>query len=311
MSGSAFPPPIAAALDRLTVPSLPAGFGERLIARIEAGELPAGPGPIVPPLRPPRRRFGLAAGWRRSGKIVAGVTVLGVATATAAASGFFGEPVYVPVVSETLAKAKLVELPKRETPKPESKPTAEQALPTEPPPAVPAIEPNKGKEAVRTLYRQLRADPEFRRLPPRERTAIAFKELHAMIQRGEVTEPELRAMVAEFRARRQQAHERHMQAAKERSLPMPVGQRERPLAERLKQRPPLDPAKAEMWREAWREMPAEHKTRLRELREQLRTAPPAGRPAIRREIREIWQSTEHAAADKIADPGKGSPDVVR
>jgi hypothetical protein len=43
-------------------------------------------------------------------------------------------------------------------------------------------------------------------------------------------------------------------------------------------------------------MPVDAQQRLRELRAQLRDAPPAERPAIRREMRQIWQS----ALDKDA-----------
>jgi hypothetical protein len=37
-------------------------------------------------------------------------------------------------------------------------------------------------------------------------------------------------------------------------------------------------------------MPVDAQQRLRELRAQLRDAPPAERPAIRREMRQIWQN---------------------
>jgi hypothetical protein len=66
MTDPAFPPHIAAALDRLTVPPLPHGFGDRLAARITAGDLPVESSSITPPLAPARRRLG-SAGWRRSG----------------------------------------------------------------------------------------------------------------------------------------------------------------------------------------------------------------------------------------------------
>ena len=41
MSDAAFPSHITAALDRLSPPPLPRGFADRLVARIEAGDLPA------------------------------------------------------------------------------------------------------------------------------------------------------------------------------------------------------------------------------------------------------------------------------
>lgn len=308
MSTPAFPSHIEAALDRFTVPPLPAGFTDRLLARLDAGDVPHETAALPTP--PPAARRNTASAWRRSGRVVMAVAALGIASATAAASGFFGKPLYVPVVSETLAKAKLVELPRRDVAKPKPELVTASAEPVEPPPAMQSIDPAKGRQAVRDLYLRLRADPEFRRLPPLERLAAVRSELQAMQQRGEVSEAELRAAVADFRERQRQMREKRLQAAQQRNLPIAVPPRERPIAERLTQRPAVDPARAEARREAYREMPAEQRVRLRELREQLRTASPAERPAIRREIRAIRQSNQRAA-EEIDDVGKGNPDPVR
>ncbi|MBL0022131.1 MAG: hypothetical protein IPP23_07435 [Sphingomonadales bacterium] len=111
MSQPVFPPNVAAALDRLTVPPLPEGFSDRLLARLAAGDMPL-ESEAAPKLPEPRQRRILGGRWRRSGFIVGSVGLLGMATATAAAAGIFGEPIYLPVVSEALAKADLVENPK-------------------------------------------------------------------------------------------------------------------------------------------------------------------------------------------------------
>ena len=76
-----------------------------------------------------------------------------VRTATAAASGFFGKPVYVPVVSETLARARLVDLP---VPRAEKAPhkavTAKpEAGVTEPHP------PERGRAAIREFLTRAHA----------------------------------------------------------------------------------------------------------------------------------------------------------
>ncbi len=63
------------------------------------------PSPL--PSSRPRR----ASPWRRTGRIIGIVGTFSLATATAAAAGFFGDPVYVPGVSEALVEAKIVETP--------------------------------------------------------------------------------------------------------------------------------------------------------------------------------------------------------
>lgn len=311
MTEPAFPPYISAALDRLTVPPVPRGFSERLAARIAAGDLPAESSSITPPLAPARRRFG-STSWRRSGRIVTVVAAFGIATATAAASGFFGEPVYVPVVSDALAKAKLVELPPRAAKSAPKAVAISEAVTkvTEAPKAT-------GREAVRTLYDRLRADPEYRTLPRRERVAIARQEIRTLLQSGEVTLPELRQALTEHRTEIRPALKQRIERQivrhelRERTGSAIVLQ---PLSSdapsALPQRQ-IDPAKIEAAREAYRQLSTDQKAKLAELRQQLRTAPFAERRAIRQEIRAILQSTGPAAEEKIEPASEGNPEVVR
>ena len=317
MTEPAFPPHIAAALDRLTVPPLPKGFGDRLAARLAAGDLPAESNSIAPPLAPTRRRFG-NTGWRRSGRIVTVVAAFGIATATAAASGFFGAPVYVPVVSDALAKAKLVELPQKDFPKPKAKPAV---VSKEMVPAKPETEltPN-GRQAVRALYQRLRTDPEFRALPRQERLAIARQEIETMLEKGEVTLPELRRALAEHRLLQNPAIRRKIgrelarrEMAQRKKAATGAAVEDKAANREQLQQPRIDPTKAEARREAFRQLPPEQQARVRELREQMRTAAPAERRAIRRELLAIVQSASATSpeAEKIAPENEGNGEVVR
>ncbi len=81
-----------AALDRYTVASPRAGLGDAIVAAALAS--PTGE-PVAP--RPSRDRRG---SWRRSSRIAFGVMALGLMSATAAASGWFGEAgTRLPVIS--------------------------------------------------------------------------------------------------------------------------------------------------------------------------------------------------------------------
>jgi hypothetical protein len=317
MTDPAFPPHIAVALDRLTVPPLPQGFGDRLAARIAAGDLPVESSSITPPLAPARRRFG-SAGWRRSGRIVTVVAAFGIATATAAASGFFGEPVYVPMVSDALAKAKLVELPQKDIPKPKAKPAV---VSKDIAPAQPETGPTpSGRQAVRALYQRLRTDPEFRALPRQERLAIARQEIETMLEKGEVTLPELRRALAEHRLLQNPAIRRKIgrelarrEMAQRTEAATGIAVEDKAATGDQLQQPRFDPAKVEARREAYRQLPPEQQARVRELREQMRSASPAERRAIRRELLAIAQSASATPpeAEKIAPESEGDGDVVR
>jgi hypothetical protein len=317
MNDPGFPPNVATALDRLTVPPLPDGFADRLAARIEAGDLPAETDSSLPPLPTPRRRFG-SGGWRRSVRVAGVVTAFGVATATAAASGFFGEPLYVPVLSETLARADLVPLPKKaEAPKPVAR-KAEPKMAASEAAKVPA--PPTGKAAVHDLYAKLRADPEFKALPKRERIARTQAEIRQMLREGTMTRPELREALGEIRAAQKPQVRAKIDAEVQRRIdngtlrPEAKQQIER-VREKIdanaQKRAVLTPEQRAERREAIRQMPADQQARLRELRQQLRTASPEEKPAIRREIRQIWQSMGGLPPEKMDYPSEGNPEAIR
>lgn len=302
---TAFPPHIIDALDRLNPPPLPDGFTQRLIARIEAGDLPAPIKEDDQPLPIPRRHT--RGVWHRSGRLMIAATMLGIASATAAASGVFGEPIYVPVVSETLAKAKLVELPVRiAAAAKKENPQIASALPAPDVGTGAAADPAKARQALHDLRLRLRADPEFRRLPPDQRRAFARQEVRAMVERGELSIDDLKANVAENRAQRSALIEAQRDASAE-GQPDIEGQ----LAPRLETQPrPLaDPEKIAARQAAWRSLSAEDRARLRQLRALLRDAPPADRPAIRREMRRIWLNTQAPADSAVAKPDAVPPEM--
>lgn len=304
MSEPAFPPAVAAALDRLTVPSLPKGFNDRLIARIAANDLPD---EITAPLPPmPQRRRGLVAGlgWRRGGRIVASVAALGLATATAAASGVFGDPVYVPVVSDALAKANLVTLPERpvraEPAKRQSKVISEGTAPSS--------TKVDGITAARNLARSKWQDPEFRNLPKAERQAAMREAVRQAIENGEFTQEDLRAAMAEARAERDARDQERpkqdqpkRQALQQRAKAKIAAERER-----YKQASPEEQA---VMREQ-RRIIADKQKRMRELRRQLADAPPEAKPAIRKEIRTLRQELA-AAIEGDAPVGEGNANPSR
>jgi hypothetical protein len=90
MSSFEFSPAMCLALDAYRVPPLPQDFAERVVARALAQSRQR---PAVP------RR---ASRWRRSGRIVTGIALAGLLSATAAAAGWLGKPVYVPVISQLI-----------------------------------------------------------------------------------------------------------------------------------------------------------------------------------------------------------------
>lgn len=287
MTDAAFPDHISAALNRLTVPRLPAGFADRLVARIEAGDLPVEGLSDLPPLPMPRLPVAGVRRWLKPRRVIAGAVLLGLATATAAASGAFGEPVYVPVVSEALAKADVVELPV-------ASPAARVSKPVVQPPDKAAV---TGPAAVHQLYERLRSDPEYRALPREERVAVARKELMAMLRDGTIKPGEIRQARREMReqylakaAARQEAVAQGKPAPKAGALP----------------KKPVSPEIIAQRRAAIQAMSQQEKRRLFELRRALRTAPLAERPAIHREIRALLQK-----AQENAPPVEGNANPAR
>ncbi len=177
------------ALDAYVVPQLPAGFSERLMARIASGD--TGTVDTPTPLPTPSRRT--ASPWRRTSRIVGSVALFSLATATAAAAGVFGRPVYVPGVSEALIEAKIVEAPA-----PASKPKVRMVA--EPKAVTPAAapQPATGSAAIVSRVTELRSDPEYTKLPPRERLRVAGKEVREMVRSGEASRQDVRAAVREL-----------------------------------------------------------------------------------------------------------------
>lgn len=189
MTEPAFSPAIRKALDAYAVPPLPRGFSDQLMARIASGD--TGAIDSAAPLPALRRR--IASPWQRTSRIVGSVALFSLATATAAAAGIFGRPVYVPGVSEALVEAKVVKAP-APVPKPRVRMIAEQnaiAPATAPPPAT-------GSAAIVSRVTELRNDPEYAKLPPRERLKIVGKEVRQMVSAGEASRQDIRAAVRDL-----------------------------------------------------------------------------------------------------------------
>lgn len=188
MTEPVFSPEINEALNAYVVPPVPAGFAQRLMARISNGDI----GPVdVAPMPSPNRR--LSSPWRRTSRIVGSIALFSIATATAAAAGVFGHPVYVPGVSEALIEAKIVESPAPAI-KPKVRIVAEPKAVTPAPVSPPAT----GSAAIVSRVSELRSDPEYAKLPPRERMKIAGKEVREMVRSGEASREDVRAAVREL-----------------------------------------------------------------------------------------------------------------
>ncbi len=204
------------ALDGYIVPPVPSGFGDRLMARIASGD--TGQTATAITEWPSRRRS--ISPWRRTSRIIGSVALFSLATATAAAAGVFGDPVYLPVISEALVRAEVIDVPKPETkPKPvivAQKPVIKETTPT-------PVETPKGSAAVASRLGEMRNDPRYANLAPRQKFAVAGREVRSMVRSGEVTREEahtalremarnadpetkaaVRAAIAERRAKRQE-----------------------------------------------------------------------------------------------------------
>jgi hypothetical protein len=275
MNGAVFPNHISAALDRLTVPHLPAGFGDRLSARIAANDLPAEQGAadvVLPYLRQPIS----VTGWRRSGRIAIVAAAFGLATATAAASGVFGDAVYVPVVSDVLARAELVEMPDKN---PVPKPIVPPKIASENKAQVPVAQPKAGKDLVLARIAELRADPDYRNLTQQQRQQRAKTEIGKLLTGGTVQKADVKAAWTQLAFERQAAQQTR------------VRQRSLDQAKRFpeaKQRTPEQKAKM---RDAVRQLTADQRAELQMLRQRRRDATPQARRAAQAEIRAFWQRT--------------------
>jgi len=122
-----------AALDRVTVPAMRPGLAADIVAAAAAGTR-------VPPRR------GARSGWRAHGRVLIGAGALLLASATAAATGWFGKlPIAIPGITRTVAVPEVKKprhLVRAEKPKPAISrtealaaiPEAAPILPPDPPP---------------------------------------------------------------------------------------------------------------------------------------------------------------------------------
>ena len=280
-----FTPEVRKALDNYTVPPLPAGFADRLLAQIEAGdaESVASPSEFTNNLR-----RGGGSAWRRSSRIIGSVAFLSLATATAAAAGIFGNPVYVPGVTEVLAKAELVPQPRYAKPQ-QSQAVTARAIDAAVEPTPPG--PVSGIEAVVGRIEELRENPKFEKLTPRQKFVAARKEVRTMVRSGEATPQEARAAVRELlrsadpetKARWRETAEARRQARLERV--------ERPARLPTKPEPVATSAEEPGNALVSDELPLFANSNLSPekievLRERYRAASPAQRAEIRRALRE-------------------------
>lgn len=282
MSDTAFPAHIVAALDHFHVPPLPDGFGDRLIMRIAAGDLPEEGWENRDPL-PDLRRSVPGSGWRRSGRIAVVALACGLATATAAASGVFGDAVYVPVISDALAKADLVTMPPK---KPERQSAATHGKAKVNGAANEAEETVAGKDIFLKKMQTLRKDPAYRALSPEQKIVRSRQEIKAMLDSGAVTVADIKA------ARRQLRDERQAKA----DAPLKQGP---PVRDKVS--PPLKPRsdgeqpgiltqyQKDKVRQAVAQLTPEQQAELRVLRQRRRNAAPDERRAIAEEIRFFWK----------------------
>lgn len=288
MSEAPFPKHISDALDRYDVPPLPDGFADRLVARAEAeSEVP------FPALRPRRT---LGGRWRRSAFIAGSVGLFGMVTAAAAATGFFGEPVYVPVVSEALAKANIAPMPKvaaakptKATPAPAKEPAIAKAVAPAEPPVEPKIP--DGTEQARTTIREMWQDPAFRQLPQEERRMAARERLRAGIADGRYSKEELKSTMQAMQAERAERLEQRADARAAFGLPEKP-KRQRPAGEQ-QQAAPAGPVA---------DGPAALPPIARQkLRERLQNATPEERERILAKIRERREARRAARAAQEAE----------
>ena len=274
MSEAVFPLHVTLALDRLTVPSLPTGFADRLAVRIASGDLPEEHNSELPALR---RQVG-ATGWRRSGRILFVAATFGLATATAAAAGMFGDPVYIPVVSQALAKAQIVEMP---TERPLADKQAKADRIHAEPVTVPITPPASGKDAVLALITELRADPAYRDLPRRERLDRFKVEIDKLLADGTAQKADVKAAWAQLATERKALDKTRL----ERGLPVP----KRRIIEAKQRANPLTPEQKEKVRDAVSQLTEAQRAELQLLRQRRREATLQERRAVQGEIRAFWQ----------------------
>jgi hypothetical protein len=290
MAEPAFSLEIEKALDAYTVPPVPAGLSDLLMARIASGDT----GMNVAGGALPTSRTRRASPWRRSGRIIGIVGTFSLATATAAAAGFFGDPVYVPGVSEALVETKIVEAP-APLAKPKVRILAEATAVER---AAAVQRPATGSTAVINRVTDLRNDPEFAKLTPRERLVVARKEVRQMVRSGEASRQDVRTAVRELAQNADPATKEAWRRAA-------VERREKRLERREQLATPVEPQTVsepqaidgEPAIAASETLPALDTANLspekaEALRERYRTATPDQRAALRAALRERRQTRQ-------------------
>lgn len=157
-------PALAMKLDAFTVPALPPGFADRLVAAVQAEPAAA---PDLPRLRASRPRR-----WLRGGAAGLGALAVGMISISAAAMGYLGEPIRH-AVSEAPVIGRVIErvIPKAAR-QPMKAPAARLAKPAPPkieaaPGQAPIMEALPARRLTpmerRERLREIMADPEKRR----------------------------------------------------------------------------------------------------------------------------------------------------
>ena len=291
MNEAFFPLHVSHALDRLTVPVLPPSFADRLAVRIASGDLPDDSSVAelsLPVLRQPVGK----SGWRRSGRILIVAAAFGLATATAAATGVFGDPVYIPVVSQALAKAQIVEMPSEN---PMSKKVVIVHETTNDTLALSVKPEISGKDKVIALIAEMRADPAYRNLARNERRERAKAEIAKLLADGTVQKADVKSAWVQLATERKAA----VQARLDQGLPVP----ERRIIEANKRAKSLSPEQEKKVREAVKQLTAAQRAELHVLRQRRRDATPQERRAIQNEIRAFLERVGVMPAAKDASSG--------
>jgi hypothetical protein len=290
MAEPAFTPEMEKALDGYAFPPVPVGFSDRLMARITSGDT----GESDPAIALPSLRARRASPWRRTSRLIGSVAVVSLMTATAAAAGIFGDPVYMPGISEALVEAKIVEAPKP-TLKPSVRMIAESKAFE---PAATTRPTATGSAAIVDRVTELRGDPDFAKLTPRQRLAVTRKEVRQMVRSGEASRQDVRTAVRELardvdpatkEAWRKAATDRREKRLERREL---LSVSAEPQAVTEPQLPNGEPAIAASETLPVAETANLSSEKAEALRERYRTATPEQRAALRSALRERRQTRQ-------------------
>jgi hypothetical protein len=150
-------PAMIAALDRFTVPALPEGFADRIVATVIAERTPT---PVLPP-----RRGDPRGGWRRPSRILAGALAFSLVSAAAAATGYLGDRVQTvvrdaPVIGPMIAQVVPTRLKSAPKAKPHPVPAQAKAttVPDAPEITVPDVRPVMPLSVRREVRREIIAE---------------------------------------------------------------------------------------------------------------------------------------------------------